>query len=86
MKPDFKFKFRKRKRLTTLLGLALDGSRLDGVVLRRVNGSLSILGSLSSEPLGGGPTSTMRLPGISRGRRPSSSSRGSRTRGFTLMN
>jgi hypothetical protein len=37
MKPDLK----KRKKLTTLLGLALDGSRLDGVVLKRTNGSLA---------------------------------------------
>ena len=49
MKPDFKFKFRKRKRLTTLLGLALDGSRLDGVVLRRVNGSLQRLQQFSAQ-------------------------------------
>ena len=35
-----KINFRKRKSLTGLLGLALDGSRLDGVVLRLVNGSL----------------------------------------------
>ena len=47
MKPDFKFKFRKRKQLTTLLGLALDGSRLDGVVLKRTNGSLAVLQSFS---------------------------------------
>ena len=47
MKPDFKFKFRKRKKLTTLLGLMLDGSRLDGVVLRRTNGSLAVLQSFS---------------------------------------
>jgi hypothetical protein len=41
MKPDFKFKFRQRKKLTSLLGLALDGSRLDGVVLKLVNGALT---------------------------------------------
>src|SRR5450432_4258550 len=35
-----KIKFRKRKRLVSVLGLALDGSRLNGVTLRRVNGSL----------------------------------------------
>jgi hypothetical protein len=35
-----KIKFRKRRRLAGVLGLALDGSRLDGVVMRRVNGSL----------------------------------------------
>jgi len=37
-----KLNFGKRKRLTSLLGLALDGSRLDGVVLRRINGSLQL--------------------------------------------
>ncbi len=42
-----KINFRKRKRLTSLLGLALDGSRLDGVVLRRVNGSLQAQQSFS---------------------------------------
>ena len=48
MKPDFKFKFGGPKKLTTLLGLALDGSRLDGVVLRRTNGSLDVLQSFST--------------------------------------
>lgn len=47
MKPDFKFKLRKRKKLTTLLGLSLDGSRLDGVVLKRTNGSLAVLQNFS---------------------------------------
>lgn len=42
MKPDFKFNFRRRKKLTSLLGLALDGRHLDGVVLRRTNGSLQL--------------------------------------------
>jgi hypothetical protein len=37
-----KVKFRKPKRLSSLMGLTLDGSRLDGVVLRRVNGSLQV--------------------------------------------
>jgi len=37
-----KIKFRKQKKLTSVLGLALDGSRLDGVVLRRSNGSLQL--------------------------------------------
>src|SRR6266849_6044146 len=32
----------KRQRLSSLLGLSLDGSRLDGVVLRRTNGSLQV--------------------------------------------
>jgi Tfp pilus assembly protein PilN len=43
-----KLKFSKRKRLTGLLGLTLDGSRLDGVVLRRTNGSLQLLQSFSA--------------------------------------
>ena len=47
MKPDFKFNFRRRKKLTTLLGLALDGSKLDGVVLKRTNGSLAVLQKFS---------------------------------------
>jgi hypothetical protein len=42
MKPDFKFNFRKRRKLTSVLGLTLDGSRLDGVVLKRTNGSLQV--------------------------------------------
>jgi hypothetical protein len=49
MKPDFKFNFRKRKNLTMLLGLALDGSRLDGVVLKRVNGALAVLQKFSAQ-------------------------------------
>jgi len=47
MKPDFKFKFRGRKKLTSLLGLTLDGSRLDGVVLRHANGALAVSQSFS---------------------------------------
>ena len=47
MKPDFKFKFGGQKKLTSLLGLALDGGRLDGVVLKRTNGSLAVLQKLS---------------------------------------
>ncbi|HEY5344710.1 MAG TPA: hypothetical protein VIK62_00015 [Verrucomicrobiae bacterium] len=47
MKPDFKFNFRHRKKLTTLLGLALDGSKLDGVVLKRTNGALAVLQKFS---------------------------------------
>jgi hypothetical protein len=43
-----KINFRRRKRLTSVLGLALDGSRLDGVVLRRVNGSLHVQQSFSA--------------------------------------
>lgn len=42
-----KINFRKRKRLTSLLGLALDGSKLEGAVLRRTNGSLQVLQSFS---------------------------------------
>src|SRR5664279_171576 len=49
MKPDFKFKLRKRKKLTTLLGLTLDGSKLNGVVLRRTNGALQRLQSFSAQ-------------------------------------
>ncbi|MGD0745010.1 MAG: hypothetical protein ABSA45_07630 [Verrucomicrobiota bacterium] len=43
-----KINFRKRKRLACVLGLALDGSRLDGVVLRRANGSLQLQQSFSA--------------------------------------
>ena len=43
-----KINFRKRKRLTSLLGLTLDGSKLEGVVLRRTNGSLQLLQSFSA--------------------------------------
>jgi hypothetical protein len=42
-----KINFRKRKKLSSVLGLTLDGSRLDGVVLRRVNGSLQLQQSFS---------------------------------------
>jgi hypothetical protein len=42
-----KINFRKRKKLSSVLGLALDGSRLDGAVLRRVNGSLQLQQSFS---------------------------------------
>jgi hypothetical protein len=43
-----KLNFRKRKRLTSVLGLALDGSRLEGVVLRRTNGALQLQQSFSA--------------------------------------
>jgi hypothetical protein len=43
-----KINFRKRKRLSSVLGLALDGSRLDGVVLRRTNGALQLQQSFSA--------------------------------------
>jgi hypothetical protein len=59
MKPDFKFNFKWRKKLTALLGLTLDGSRLDGVVLRRTNGALQVLqkfsGQLTLDPLTAAP-------------------------------
>lgn len=38
-----KVSFLKRKSPTTILGLSLEGSRMEGVVLRRSNGSLQIL-------------------------------------------
>lgn len=54
-----KIKFGKRKRLTTVLGLALDGSRLEGVVLRRTNGALqrrqSFSATLALDPLTSAP-------------------------------
>ncbi|HEV2434666.1 MAG TPA: hypothetical protein VG077_01585 [Verrucomicrobiae bacterium] len=37
-----KINFGKRRRLASVLGLTLDGSRLEGVVLRRTNGSLQL--------------------------------------------
>jgi len=37
-----KINFGKRKRLTSVLGLTLDGNRLEGVVLRQANGSLQL--------------------------------------------
>lgn len=47
------------KRLTSILGLSLDGSRLDGVWLRRTNGSAQVQGSfsvaLSLDPLTAAP-------------------------------
>lgn len=54
-----KINFRKRKKLTGLLGLALDGSRLDGVVLRRNGSALQQLQTfsvtLSLDPLTAAP-------------------------------
>jgi hypothetical protein len=59
MKPDFITKLRKRKKLTSVLGLALDGSRLEGVVLKRTNGSLQKLqrfsATLALDPLTAAP-------------------------------
>ncbi len=49
----------RKQRLSSLLGLALDGSRLEGVVLRRTNGSLeaqqSFSVTLSLDPLTNDP-------------------------------
>ncbi|MGH7977064.1 MAG: hypothetical protein ACREC8_10420 [Limisphaerales bacterium] len=54
-----KINFGKHKRLTSLLGLSLDGNRLEGVVLRRSNGSLQIQQTfavtLSLDPLTAAP-------------------------------
>jgi hypothetical protein len=54
-----KINFGKRKRLASLLGLSLDGSKLEGVVLRRTNGSLrvheSFSATLSLDPLTAAP-------------------------------
>jgi hypothetical protein len=54
-----KLDFRKRQRLSGVLGLALDGSRLDGVALRRTDGALhvqqSFSVSLSLDPLTNDP-------------------------------
>ena len=54
-----KLDFLKRQRLTGMLGLVLDGSRLDGLVLRRPNGALEIQHpfsvSLSLDPLTNDP-------------------------------
>ncbi len=43
-----KINFGKNRRLTGLLGLSLDGSRLDGVVLRRTNGALQLQQTFSA--------------------------------------
>ena len=54
-----KINFGKRKRLTSVLGLALDGSRLEGVVLHRTNGALQLHQTfsvtLSLDPLTAAP-------------------------------
>jgi hypothetical protein len=54
-----KINFSKQKKLTSLLGLSLDGHRLDGVVLRRTNGNLQLQQSfsmtLSLDPLTAAP-------------------------------
>ncbi len=48
MKLPLKFDFLKGKPLTSLLGLAFDGDRLQGAVVRRQNGSLSLVKSFTS--------------------------------------
>ena len=53
MKNVLKINFGKRKRLTSLLGLTLDGSRLEGVVLRRTNGSLQLHQTFSVSAVAG---------------------------------
>lgn len=54
-----KINFRKRRKLTSVLGLALDGSRLEGVVLRRTNGALQMQqrfsAALTLDPLTASP-------------------------------
>ncbi len=54
-----KIHFGRHKRLTSVLGLALDGSRLEGVVLRRTNGALQLHQTfsvnLSLDPLTAAP-------------------------------
>src|SRR5208282_5878240 len=54
-----KINFGKRKRLTSVVGLALDGSRLEGVALRRTNGALQLHQTfsvtLSLDPLTAAP-------------------------------
>jgi hypothetical protein len=59
MNKILKINFSGRKKLTGLLGLNLDGRRIDGVVLRRTNGSLEIQQSfsatLSLDPLTAAP-------------------------------
>jgi hypothetical protein len=60
MKNLAEFSFgKRRRRLTSVLGLTLDGSRLEGLVLRRTNGSLhlqhSFAATLSLDPLTNDP-------------------------------
>ena len=54
-----KINFRRQRRLTSVLGLSLDGERLEGVVLRRTNGALqrfqSFSVALSLDPLTDAP-------------------------------
>src|SRR5215475_11050975 len=59
MNNTLKINFGKHKKLTSLLGLSLDGGRLDGVVLKRVNGSLELQqqfsATLTLDPLTAAP-------------------------------
>jgi hypothetical protein len=59
MSDSGRFHLGKRARRNSVLGLALDGSRLEGVVLRRVNGALqtqqSFVVALSLDPLTNDP-------------------------------
>jgi hypothetical protein len=59
MNPVLKINFSRRKKLTSLLGLVLDGSQLEGVVLRRPNGSVQVQqtfsATLSLDPLTAAP-------------------------------
>lgn len=59
MKSESKFKFGRRKKLGSVLGLVLDGSRLDGVVLRQTGGALQLVQnfsvSLTLDPLTAAP-------------------------------
>ena len=48
MNPFLKLNFGTRKPLTALLGLALEGSRLEGVVVRRQHGSLRLVQSFTA--------------------------------------
>jgi hypothetical protein len=54
-----KANFSRRKKLTSVLGLSLDGSRLEGAVLRRTNGALQLQQTfsvtLALDPLTGAP-------------------------------
>ena len=59
MTSDLKFKPRPPKKLTSLLGLALDGRQLEGVVLRRTGGALAVqqrfTAALTLDPLTAAP-------------------------------
>jgi len=48
MNSHLKLKFRQRKQPATILGLVLDSGKLDGVVLRRTNGTLQPLQSFTA--------------------------------------